>query len=92
MKCAKCDGDMPEQEGVGRPRKFCSSACLKAATKEIRRLDTRIARLELIESESRICNRIQNAARIRIEIDELEARMRTLLNAGEIDYSNHNDN
>lgn len=91
MNCAKCDGDMPEQEGVGRPRKFCSTACLKSATKEIRRLDTRIARLELIESESRICNRIQHAARIRIEIEELEVRMRTLLGAGEIDDLNHDD-
>ena len=82
MRCAKCDNDIPEHEGVGRPRKFCDDSCLKAATKEMRRLDTRIASLEMLESQSRISNHIGHAARIRVEIDDLEMRMRKLLNAG----------
>lgn len=91
MKCLKCDSDIPEREGAGRPRKFCGPACRKSATKEIRRLDARIARFEVIESETRIVGRASHAERIRAEIAGLESRMLALLDAGGSDDEKNAD-
>lgn len=83
MKCEKCGGDIPVQSGAGRPRKFCSSVCLKLATKEVRRLDALIAKLESQESYLRINGNARFAAQIRDEIKRLEERMADLLDGSD---------
>lgn len=75
MECAKCGNELPEQAGVGRPRKFCSTVCLKLATREVRHLDALIAKLETQESYLRINGNARYAAQVRGEIAHLEARM-----------------
>lgn len=81
MKCVKCGGDLPVQSGVGRPRKFCSSACLKLATKEVRRLDALIGSLEGQESQARMGGYHKHVAVLRAEIGRLEERMASLIDS-----------
>lgn len=83
MKCAKCGNDLPEQEGAGRPRKFCSEICKRTATMEIRRLDSRIAKLERDESTWRCKNCTGYADNAVKEIRRLEARLAELVAAGD---------
>jgi hypothetical protein len=52
-KCPICGGKLPESAGPGRPRKFCSPACSRAAELEIRRVNARLERLEDRLSECR---------------------------------------
>lgn len=84
MDCLKCGSPIPEHEGPGRPRKFCSDVCKRAAEMEMRRLDSRIAKLERDESTYRIKNAIGWAKGAAEEIKRLEARLEQLLAAGEV--------
>lgn len=84
MNCVKCGKDLPEIEGPGRPRKFCGEVCRKAATMEVRRLDSRIAKLEKGESNYRIKGANEWAKRAAAEIQRLEARLADLV-ASKID-------
>lgn len=85
MSCAKCGKELPPQEGAGRPRKFCGEICQKAATMEIKRLDSRIAKLERDESTWRIKGATGYAAGAVEEIKRLEARLAQLVAAGDED-------
>jgi hypothetical protein len=79
LNCLKCGQQLPEIEGPGRPRKFCSEVCRKAAAMEIRRLDARIAKLEKDESTYRIKGAETWAKRAAEEIRRLEARLAELV-------------
>lgn len=83
MKCAKCGNELPEQEGAGRPRKFCGETCKRTATMEVRRLDSRIAKLERDEVTWRCKNYLGYADNAVKEIRRLEARLAELVAAGD---------
>lgn len=83
MKCLKCESELPEQQGAGRPRKYCGEACRQAATLEIKRLDSRIAKLERDESTWRIRGATGYATAAATEIRRLETRLALLMAAGE---------
>ncbi len=82
MKCAKCGNELPQQDGPGRPRRYCGDACQRSATLEIKRLDSRIAKLEKDESTWRIRGADGYAKNAAIEIKRLEARLAELVAAG----------
>lgn len=79
LNCLKCGHQLPEIEGPGRPRKFCSEVCRKVAAMEIRRLDARIAKLEKDESSYRIKGAGEWAKRAAEEIRRLEAKLDELV-------------
>jgi len=79
MKCAKCGNVLPGHSGPGRPRKFCSSICLKLATKEVRRLDALISSLQSQVSFARMHGLPKRVATLGAEIARLEARVGELL-------------
>lgn len=81
MQCIKCGDDLPEQAGAGRPRKFCSETCKRTMMMEIRRLDSRIAKLERDESTWRCKNYQVYADNAVKEIKRLEARLVELVAA-----------
>ncbi|MCC7311099.1 MAG: hypothetical protein IT510_07625 [Sulfuritalea sp.] len=81
MKCLKCETELPEQQGAGRPRKYCSDACQRAAALEIKRLDSRIAKLERDESTWRVRGADGYAKNAAHEIKRLEARLVQLVAA-----------
>jgi len=83
MNCSKCGKELPAQEGAGRPRKFCSDACTRAATMEIRRLNARIAQLEKNQSLWRIKGANGWAENATKEIELLERRLALLVAASE---------
>ncbi len=83
MNCLKCSKPMPEQEGPGRPRRFCSTECKKATDLEIRRLNSRIGKLERDESTYRIKGAAGWAKGAAEEIKRLEAHLAILLAAEE---------
>ncbi len=66
----------------GRPRSYCSDACRRAAEYEIRRVNTRIARLEDTVSNARtdpVTAKLWDIGLIAQEIDLQKARLRELL-------------
>ena len=73
------------QEGPGRPRKFCGEICRQTATAEIKRLNSRIAKLERDESNWRIRGASDFAAKAAKEIERLEERLALLVAAGDDD-------
>ena len=81
-RCLKCGAELPDQPGRGRPRKYCGEACLKSATMEVRRLDARIAKLEIQESQYRI-NAAPATGRVTQEIARLESRLAKLVDAAD---------
>ena len=83
MECAKCGKDLPAQEGSGRPRKFCDDACRRAATMELRRLDSLIAKLEHDHSAYRIKGASGWADNAAKEIKRLELRLVQIIAAGD---------
>jgi len=83
MKCLKCEAELPEQQAAGRPRKYCGEACRRAATLEIKRLDSRIAKLERDESTWRARGSDGYAKNAAIEIKRLEARLLELVASGD---------
>jgi hypothetical protein len=83
MKCMKCENEIPEQQGAGRPRKYCGDACQRSATLEIKRLDSRIAKLERDESTWRCKGIDVYAANATKEIKRLEARLAQLIATGD---------
>ena len=44
--CPKCGNDLPQQEGAGRPARYCSDACKRAAGYEMTRLNRRLQGIE----------------------------------------------
>ena len=53
MNCIKCKAEMPPQDGPGRPSRYCSAGCKRAAGYEITRLNRHIQRLEERLSDER---------------------------------------
>lgn len=47
MDCLKCGQPVPASPGPGRPSRYCSKGCRRAAEYELRRLASRIASAEL---------------------------------------------
>lgn len=87
--CAKCGAPLDKPSGAGRPRRFCSSGCKRAAEHEVRRLNRRLEHLEEIMSHARIApegdvygespaERDARPERVRAEIDLTERRLRSL--------------
>lgn len=83
MKCLKCETELPEQQGAGRPRKYCGDACQQAAALEIKRLDSRISKLERDESNWRVRGADGYAKSAANEIKRLEERLAQLIAAGD---------
>lgn len=82
--CIKCNAKLPEHEGPGRPKDYCSTACRRAAELEIRRLDRRLEALEVRMSGLRLGYGITQAGdeeRLSREIERHEARLRSLMAA-----------
>jgi hypothetical protein len=89
-KCAKCGGELVQQE-TGRPSRYCSKACRRAAEYELRRIQRRLEDLEVSESNAR--RELSPAARMGGsrefrqaehqwyvgELDRLERRLKELL-------------
>ncbi|TDI18401.1 MAG: hypothetical protein E2P05_00560 [Acidobacteria bacterium] len=46
MNCQKCGTQLPESDGAGRPKKFCSKSCRRAAEYEITRIHRLLGDLE----------------------------------------------
>ena len=90
--CIKCDRQLHPQEGPGRPRRWCSVGCRRAAEYELRRL---VRRLDDVEGQlpawRRACDRglhphggsLVHARQVLDDLEadrvELEDRMRLLL-------------
>ena len=85
MNCVKCGNELPAIEGPGRPRRYCGDACQRAATMEIKRLDSRIAKLERDESTWRIKGATQYAKNAAKEIESLELRLALLVGSDNAD-------
>ena len=95
MGCVKC-GRAVEQPPTGRPRSYCSTACRRTAEFEIRRLVRRIERLDTDLEHLRgvrddgIPDVYGHSPKKRRSlmaegIKEAEARLRALLDTGEIE-------
>lgn len=90
--CLKCGGKL-KRPATGRPPKFCSTGCRRAAEYELRRLQRRLEALEERASALRQepdrgmhdvygRTRLEQLAAVEAEIDEAEDRLRLLLEAG----------
>jgi hypothetical protein len=79
MQCVKCGKEVPEQDGSGRPRKFCGAACKRASELEVKRLNALIAKVQAEESKLRINGAEPYARRAAEEVKRLEARLLDLL-------------
>jgi len=53
-ECPVCLGALPAAPAVGRPAKYCSTACRRSAELEVRRVNDRLADLEARESHIRL--------------------------------------
>ena len=90
--CVKCGAALPPGKAIGRPAKYCSTACRRLAEYETSRLQNRLSRLEdelLREKHNRSGLRDWHgrdvAARmvdLRADIEHTEARLRELIVAG----------
>ena len=80
--CRKCRRALPVSAATGRPRRFCSTGCRRAAEYELRRLQRQ---LEEVEEQARWCRlgwhgRTESqASKYLAEQERLEARLRELL-------------
>ena len=91
-RCVKCGGALPPGKAVGRPPRYCSTACRRLAEYEVSRLQSRLSRLEdelLREKHNRSGLKDFSgrdvAARmvdLRADIEHTEARLRELIVAG----------
>ena len=79
--CLKCRTPLTPT-AVGRPSRYCSTGCRRAAEFELRRLQRHLERLERQRETPLLTDLAERA------IDELEARLRTLL--GDEDRAIHN--
>lgn len=89
--CRKCRGPLPEGSEIGRPASYCSLGCRRAAEFELRRIQTRLQRLEDEEQRCRLdrtglsfldgTTPAQHAADLAQEIERAEVRLRELLAA-----------
>jgi hypothetical protein len=52
--CPKCGNELPQREGAGRPARYCSTTCKRAAAYEITRLNRRLQSLEDRASNERL--------------------------------------
>ena len=91
-RCVKCGNVLPPPSAVGRPQRYCSTACRRLAEYEVSRLQGRLSRLEdefLREKHNRSglkdFSGRDAAARmvdLRADIAEAEARLRELILEG----------
>ncbi len=80
-KCAKCGGEIPEQE-IGRPKIYCSTGCRRAAEFEIRRINSTLGKLEEKLTNARLgygCDPEKTVKLLQSEIVRHEARLVALL-------------
>jgi hypothetical protein len=88
-ECVKC-GTGLTRPATGRPPRYCSVTCRRAAEFELRRVQRRLESLEREEQELRAGRHFWLSGEhmrerldfVRAEIDRLEARMRELFDAG----------
>lgn len=84
--CLKCGAPLETGSGKGRPKAYCSTACRRSAEYEIRRVDQRLAALELDAQNIRLGRMMilsgRETEKIEVEIGLLEARLKLLLSAG----------
>lgn len=81
QQCPVCRGEIQPTVGPGRPARYCSIACRRAAEFEIRRLDKLIGSHETRLSKIRTGVFALDGAEDRLadEIDRLNLRLRQLL-------------
>ena len=88
MKCPKCEKPVPERDGPGRPRRYCSDGCRRSAEYELRRIQRA---LESVEEQIRWCRfgwsgrRPDDEAKYEEERQRLEARLLVLVDDEETD-------
>ena len=90
--CVKCGAALPPGKAVGRPQRYCSTACRRLAEYEVSRLQSRLSRLEdELLREKRNNSELKDfvgrdaAARmldLRADIAEAEARLLELILEG----------
>ena len=91
-RCVKCGNVLPPPSAVGRPAKYCSTACRRLAEYEVSRLQSRLSRLEdelLRERHNNSglkdwngCDVAARMVDLRADIAEAEARLRELILEG----------
>lgn len=80
--CVKCGGQIAESATAGRPKRYCSTACRRAAEHEIRRVNALLAKLEEKVSNARLGFGFSSPGSVEnlmSEIARQEARLRELL-------------
>lgn len=80
--CLKCGGQIAESATAGRPKRYCSVACRRAAEHEVRRLNALLAKLEERVSNARLGFGFSSPGSVENlegEIARQEARLRALL-------------
>jgi hypothetical protein len=89
MECIKCGTALDDAPRPGRPARYCSKACRRAAEFEVRRLTAAIEALEQDARRVRIgahgtpAARHERLGRITAETTAAEERLRALLAASE---------
>jgi hypothetical protein len=99
MNCRKCGAPIRNVATTGRPRRFCSLACRRAAEVAVRRLDRNLEALEAtylrerfnsseVKYMSDLRTRSQYVNDLEKAIAEAEGRLKMLLEAleGEMDH------
>lgn len=82
MRCAKCGATLRAKAGPGRPRRFCSPVCKRAADYELRRVQRALERIESRTRSYRVDGLTGLAERLDVERLRLEERLRELLDDG----------
>mgnify|MGYP003395817358 CR=1 FL=1 len=83
--CIKCGKAIEGTAATGRPLTYCSVGCRRAAEHEVRRLNSRLEKLEGDLSNTRLgygWEPMGTAKKLEAEIALQEARLRTLLAGG----------
>lgn len=81
--CVKCGSTIDGLATTGRPKAYCSTACRRSAELEVRRLNSRLEKLEVSLSNTRLgyysFEPEKDAAKLVEEIAIQEARLIKLL-------------
>ena len=90
--CVKCGAALPPGKAVGRPQRYCSTACRRLAEYEVSRLQSRLSRMEdalLAEKHDRLGLKDLRGRDVearmldlRADIAEAEARLLVLILEG----------
>lgn len=84
--CLKCGTPLEASNGKGRPKAYCSTACCRVAEYEVRRINSRLEKLEDELSNARLgrgWKPQESVEKLRSEIAIYEERLRVLLEAKE---------